>query len=96
MAEIVTVDDIAVWDADLRSLTDGPGLAVHRPEPRATFGLMVAAVDTPKIAEIQYVILCTPEPESVTRQTAIPASGGLRERSCLLRTEGPVVDYGRT
>jgi FOG: Transposase len=67
MAEIVTVDDIAAWDADLRSLTDGLGWLFHRPEPKVTFGLMVRALlsDVPKknswgLAE--HVGLATPKP----------------------------------
>jgi SRSO17 transposase len=67
MAEIVTVDDIAAWDADLQSLTDGLSWLFHRPEPKVTFGLMVRALlsDAPKknswgLAE--HAGLATPQP----------------------------------
>src|SRR6266581_3082473 len=67
MAEIVTVDDIAAWDADLHALTDGLGWLFHRPEPKVTFGLMVRALlsDAPKknswgLAE--HAGLATPAP----------------------------------
>jgi SRSO17 transposase len=67
MDEIITVDDIAMWDAGLWSLTDGLGWLFRRPEPKATFGLMVRALlsDVPKknswgLAE--HVGLATPKP----------------------------------
>jgi hypothetical protein len=41
MVEIMTVEDVAGWDEDLRALTDGLGWLFNRPEPRVTFGLMV-------------------------------------------------------
>jgi hypothetical protein len=41
MVEIMTVEDIAGWDEDLRALTDGLGSLFNRPEPKVTFGLMV-------------------------------------------------------
>ena len=44
MVKPVTAQDIAGWDADLRALTDGLDSLFHRPEPRATFGLMVRAL----------------------------------------------------
>jgi len=36
MAEVVTVEDITGWDADLRALTDGLGWMFNRPEPKVT------------------------------------------------------------
>src|SRR5215475_9126833 len=41
MVEIMTVEDIAGWDEDLRALTDGLGWLFNRPEPQVTFGLLV-------------------------------------------------------
>jgi SRSO17 transposase len=67
MVEVVTVDDVAGWDADLRALTDGLGWLFNRPEPKVTFGLMVRALlaDVPKknswgLAE--HAGLATPQP----------------------------------
>jgi SRSO17 transposase len=67
MVEIMTVEDIARWDEDLRVLTDGLGWLFNRPEPKATFGLMVRGLlaDVPKknswgLAE--YLGLATPQP----------------------------------
>jgi hypothetical protein len=50
MVKPVTAQDIAGWDADLRALTDGLSSMFNRPEPKATFGLMVRALlaDVPK------------------------------------------------
>src|SRR6266487_3525084 len=67
MTEIVTVDDIAAWDADLRALTDGLGWLFHRPEPRATFGLMVRALLSDVARKnswglAEHAGLATPEP----------------------------------
>jgi SRSO17 transposase len=44
VVETVTVADLAGWDAELRFLTDGLGCLFKRPEPRATFTLMVRAL----------------------------------------------------
>ncbi|MFC0436393.1 hypothetical protein [Kutzneria buriramensis] len=50
MAEAVTVQDVASWDADLHTPTDGLGWTVNHPEPRVMFGLMMRAplADVPK------------------------------------------------
>jgi SRSO17 transposase len=65
MGTVVTVRDIAGWDADLWKLTDGLGWLFNRPEPRETFGVFVRALlsDVPKknswgLAE--YAGLATP------------------------------------
>jgi SRSO17 transposase len=67
MVEIMTVEDVAGWDEDLRALTDGLGWLFNRPEPRVTFGLMVRGLlaDVAKknswgLAE--YLGLATPQP----------------------------------
>lgn len=67
MVKVVTVEDIAGWDASLQELTGGLGWLFNRPEPRVTFGLMVRALlaDVPKknswgLAE--YAGLATPQP----------------------------------
>src|SRR5439155_4989067 len=67
MVEIMTVEDIAGWDEDLRALTDGLGWLFNRPEPRVTFGLMVRGL----VADVakknswvwaEYLGLATPQP----------------------------------
>ena len=44
MVEVVTIEDIADWDADPTDLTDGLGWLFNRPEPKVTFGLVVRAL----------------------------------------------------
>jgi SRSO17 transposase len=67
MVEVVTVEDIAGWDADLSALTAGLGWLFNRPEPKVTLGRMVRALlaDVPKknswgLAE--HAGLATPQP----------------------------------
>jgi len=42
--DVVTAKDLVGWDAELRFLADGLGCLFKRPEPRATFTLMVRAM----------------------------------------------------
>ena len=44
MSGVVTAEDLVGWDAELRFLADGLGCLFKRPEPRATFSLMVRAM----------------------------------------------------
>jgi hypothetical protein len=45
VAEVVTVEDITGWDADLRAPTDGLGWMFNRPEPKVSLGLMMWDAD---------------------------------------------------
>jgi hypothetical protein len=83
--EPVTGQDIADWDADLQALTQGLGWMVNRPEPKATFGLMVWALlaDVPKenlsgLAE--HVGLATPRPFEHLLDGAVWDADVLRDR----------------
>lgn len=44
MVAAVTDEDVEVWDADLAAVIGGLGWLFARPEPRATFGLLVRAM----------------------------------------------------
>lgn len=50
MVEVVTQEDVAGWDMDLRALTDGLGWMFNRPEPKRVFGDFVRGLlsDAPK------------------------------------------------
>jgi SRSO17 transposase len=67
VVEVVTIEDIADWDADPTDLTDGLGWLFNRPEPKVTFVLVVRALlaDVPQknswgLAE--HAGLATPQP----------------------------------
>src|SRR2546429_8633896 len=67
MVEIMTVEDIAGWDEDLRALTDGLGWLFNRREPRVTFGLMVRGLLADVLKKnswglAEYLGLARPQP----------------------------------
>ncbi|WP_211269302.1 IS701 family transposase [Saccharothrix syringae] len=81
----MTVRDIAGRDAGLEALTDGLGWLFNRPEPRATFGLMVRALlaDVPRknswgLAE--HAGLATPRPAEHLLDGAVWDVEVLRDR----------------
>jgi SRSO17 transposase len=85
MVTPVTALDIAGWDAGLRALTDGLGSLFNRPEPKATFGLMVRALlaDVPKknswgLAE--HAGMSTPRPFEHLLDGAVWDADVLRDR----------------
>ena len=76
MVEVVTVEDIADWDADLAALTDGLGWLFDRPEPKVTFGRMIQAL----LADVQKKkLLGTGRTRPSGDTTAFRASSGRGE-----------------